>query len=141
MDRPKVQAVTIEPRTFLWAVAEVSWEDSGGIYKVRGTLEDTSQSGACVRVKRPITIGCRVTIKWHREQFSAIARNCRSDGYDFLLGVSVNPPRRRRRARYHERVNRPNPYRTQHPQHNWHLPLRREPRDSVHCENSRRKKS
>ena len=28
-----------------------------------------------------------VTIKWHREQFRAVARNCRSDGRDFLLGL------------------------------------------------------
>ena len=82
----------------MWAVAEVSWEDSGGIYKVRGTLEDTSQSGACVRVKRPFSIGARITIKWHREQFSAITRNCRSDGYDFLLGVKREPAPRQQAA-------------------------------------------
>lgn len=75
----------------MWAVAEVSWEDSGGVYKVRGTIEDTSQSGACVRVKRPFTIGSRITIKWHREQFAAVTRNCRSDGYDYLLGVKREP--------------------------------------------------
>ena len=91
MDGRELQPVTIEPRTMLWAVAEVSWEDAGGLYKVRGTLEDTSQSGACVRVKRPFTIGSRITIKWHREQFSAVTRNCRSDGYDFLLGVKREP--------------------------------------------------
>jgi hypothetical protein len=32
-------------------------------------------------------VGSRITIKWHREQFPAIARNCRKDGGDFLLGV------------------------------------------------------
>jgi hypothetical protein len=75
----------------MWAVAEVTWEDSSGIYKVRGTLEDTSQSGACLRVKRAFTIGSRIIIKWHREQFSAVTRNCRQDGYDFLLGVRREP--------------------------------------------------
>ena len=78
----------IEPRTVMWAVAEVSWEDGGGAPNhVPATIEDTSQSGACVRVKRPFDVGSRVIIKWHREQFSAIAKNCRSDGKDFLLGV------------------------------------------------------
>jgi hypothetical protein len=40
-----------------------------------------------VRVKRPFVIGSRLTIKWRREQFSAIAKNCRREGRDFLLGV------------------------------------------------------
>ncbi len=77
-----------EPRQAIWAVAEVSWQDQGGAVCVAaGTLEDTSQSGACVRVKAPILVGSRVMVKWHREQFSAVAKNCRSDGREFLLGV------------------------------------------------------
>ena len=72
----------------MWAVAEITWEDDGGTsFRVPAILEDTSRSGACIRVKRPVTIGSRLTIKWHREQFSGIARNCRRDGGDFLLGV------------------------------------------------------
>lgn len=31
-------------------------------------LQDTSRSGACIRIERPIAIGSRITIKWHREQ-------------------------------------------------------------------------
>src|SRR5207245_708864 len=31
--------------------------------------------------------GSKVLVRWHREQFSAVARNCRRDGRDFLLGV------------------------------------------------------
>src|SRR5437764_4601954 len=77
-----------EPRTAMWAVAEVYWEDkSGKPLRTRATLEDTSRSGACLRVNAPIEIGSRVQIKWHREQFSAVTRNCRRDGRDFLLGV------------------------------------------------------
>ena len=78
----------IEPRTVLWAVAEIFWEDATGTSNhVPATMEDTSLSGACVRVKRSFDVGSRVMIKWHREQFAAIAQNCRSDGRDFLLGV------------------------------------------------------
>ena len=78
----------IEPRKVMWAVAEISWEDDGGTsFRVPAVLEDTSSSGACVRLKRPLAVGSRITIKWHREQFPAIARNCRTDGGDFLLGV------------------------------------------------------
>jgi hypothetical protein len=94
----------IEPRTVLWAVAEVSWEDpSGTPYRAPATLEDTSASGACIRLKSPITIGSRLVMKWKREQFSAIARNCRSDGKDFLLGV--------RRDTEHTQIN-PSPKKT-----------------------------
>ena len=78
----------IEPRTILWAAAEVSWEDaSGALLRVPATLEDTSPSGACIRVQRPFTVGSCITVRWHREQFAAVARNCRRDGYGFLLGV------------------------------------------------------
>jgi hypothetical protein len=54
---------------------------------VPAILEDTSNSGACVRMKRPLAVGSLITVKWHREQFSAVPRNCRIDGGDFLLGV------------------------------------------------------
>jgi len=69
-------------------MAEVSWEDqTGSPNRASATLEDTSVSGACIRLKTPITIGSKIFVKWHREQFAAVARNCRSDGREFLLGV------------------------------------------------------
>ncbi len=78
----------IEPRQVMWAIAEITWEDDRGTsFRVPAILEDTSDSGACIRLKRPPAIGSKLIIKWHREQFSAIARNCRPDGGDFLLGV------------------------------------------------------
>jgi hypothetical protein len=78
----------IEPRKTVWALAEVCWREPDGTSSYApATLEDTSASGACVRVKRRFAIGSRLTIKWRREQFSAIAKNCRSEGRDFLLGV------------------------------------------------------
>jgi PilZ domain len=81
-------AVKIEPRRPMWAVAEVSWADPAGRpVRVRATIVDISTSGACIRLKHQIDVGSRLTIKWHREQFAAIARNCRADGADYLLGV------------------------------------------------------
>jgi hypothetical protein len=78
----------IEPRRLMWAVAEVSWADpTGNPVRSRATIVDISTSGACIRLRDHIGIGSRLTIKWHREQFSAVARNCRVDGTDFLLGV------------------------------------------------------
>ncbi len=85
----------IEPRTVIWAVAEVSWQDPAGAPVCeRATLEDTSRSGACIRLKAPIQIGSKIHVRWQREQFSAIARNCRRDGRDFLLGVQRDPANR-----------------------------------------------
>lgn len=78
----------IEPRVLIWAQAEISWRDaSGAPCRAPATLEDTSKSGACIRVKRPFDIGAALTVRWHREQFSAVAKNCRKDGRDYLLGV------------------------------------------------------
>jgi hypothetical protein len=78
----------MEPRTPIWARADVFWQNEAGTLCVtRGALEDTSRSGACVRVDRPIEVGSKVTIKWHREQFCAITKNIRSDGRQFLLGL------------------------------------------------------
>src|ERR1035438_7028350 len=35
----------------------------------------------------PRSVGSKLTVKWQREQFFAVAKNCRSDGREFLLGV------------------------------------------------------
>lgn len=77
-----------EPRRTMWAVAQVSWVDTAGVARsCSATLEDISPSGACLRVQHSIAPGASVNVKWHREQFQAVAKNCRSDGYEFLLGV------------------------------------------------------
>ena len=76
----------------MWAVAEItSADDSGTSFRAPAILEDTSKSGACVPINRPLAVGSRITVKWHREQFPAITRNCRGDGRDFLLGVLGEP--------------------------------------------------
>ena len=78
----------IEARMLMWAVAEISWEDASGQHcQAPAVLEDRSTSGACVRLTRPVAVGSVVTIRWQREQFSAVARNCRRDGREFLIGV------------------------------------------------------
>lgn len=87
-DTDDMQERSYEPRTALWARAEVCWEDPAGKARLSpATLEDTSLSGACIRIASPISPGARVTVKWHREEFSAVARNCRRDGHEYLLGV------------------------------------------------------
>lgn len=78
----------LEPRRVLWALGEVWWVDRTGVpWRIPATIEDTSPSGACVRVKTAIDIGSSLTVKWHREQFSGVARNRRRDGSEFLVGI------------------------------------------------------
>jgi len=78
----------IEARMLMWAVAEISWDDASGQHcQAPAVLEDRSNSGACVRLTRPVAVGSVVTIRWQREQFSAVARNCRRDGREFVIGV------------------------------------------------------
>jgi len=83
-----MEARYIEPRKVIWATAEISWADAGGVAReTRATIQDISASGACLRVRSPIEIGARLRVKWRREQFSAVARNCRREGMEYLLGV------------------------------------------------------
>ncbi len=70
------------------ARAEVTWEDQPGTWRgAQARIEDTSRSGACIRVSVPISIGQRLKVKWHREEFLGIAKYCRRDGGDYVLGI------------------------------------------------------
>ena len=70
------------------AVAEVVWEDQLGAWRgAAARIEDTSRSGACIRVPVPINVGAKLKIKWHREEFSGVAKYCRRDGADYVLGI------------------------------------------------------
>jgi hypothetical protein len=45
---------TPEPRTAVMILVEASWEDqSGTLRRERARMENTSNSGACIRVKKP----------------------------------------------------------------------------------------
>lgn len=83
---PPVQAS--ESRMHMMAVAEVCWEDQAGAsHLAPARIEDTSPSGVCIRINTPIAVGSKLTIRWQREIFSGVARNCRSDGVAFLMGI------------------------------------------------------
>jgi hypothetical protein len=74
------------------AMAELVWEDQPGTW--RGSfakLEDTSRSGACIRVTTAISVGARLKVKWHKEQFSGIAKYCRREGGEYILGIQREP--------------------------------------------------
>jgi len=77
-----------EPRTLVMTIVEVSWEDASGTLRiVPGRLEDKSAGGACIWVKTPITIGSRLRVQWRFEQFSGIAKYCRSEGTEYRVGI------------------------------------------------------
>ena len=80
--------IRAEPRTVLIAQVQVSWEEQDGPHlDVRGKMEDTSPSGASIRLKMPIGVGAKVKIKSHREDFSGITRYCRREAGDYVLGI------------------------------------------------------
>jgi hypothetical protein len=63
----------------MMALVEVSWEDA--------KLEETSISGACLRVKVPVAIASAMRVNSYRERFLGIAPYCRTDRRDFVVGV------------------------------------------------------
>ena len=83
-----MSAIRTEPRTAMMALVEVSWEDQFGTrHTSSARLEDTSLSGACLRVKVPVAIGSAMNVNSYRERFSGTARYCRTDRRDFVVGV------------------------------------------------------
>jgi hypothetical protein len=77
-----------ELRTAVLTLVEASWEDqSGNLQTVAARMEDKSVSGACIRIKTPITVGSKLRIEWRLEQFSGIAKYCRSEGREYLVGI------------------------------------------------------
>lgn len=71
---------TPEPRTAVMILVEASWEDqSGTLRRERARMENTSNSGACIRVKKPIDVGAKLRVQWRWEEFSGVAR----EGADF----------------------------------------------------------
>jgi hypothetical protein len=77
-----------EPRTAVMIVVEALWEDEKGILqRERARMENTSNSGACIRVKKQIDVGAKLRVQWRWEEFSGVARYCRKDGMDYLVGI------------------------------------------------------
>ncbi len=50
-------------------------------------MENTSISGACIRVRKQIDVGAKLRVQWRWEEFSGVARYCRKDGMDYLVGI------------------------------------------------------
>ena len=79
---------TAEARTAVMILVEATWEDqSGTVRSSPARMENRSTQGACIRLRSRIGVGMRLSIQSHREQFSGVARYCRPDGKDFLVGI------------------------------------------------------
>jgi hypothetical protein len=77
-----------EPRVALLARGEVSWQDQYGFsHDEPARIEDRSLSGVCIRVKSPIHVGSEVKVKWRWDSFSGIARYCRPDQGEYVIGI------------------------------------------------------
>lgn len=91
-----MSGATPEPRTAVMILVEASWLDnSGTLRSVQARMENRSAHGACIRIKAKVGVGARLYIRSHREQFSGIAKYCRVDGKEFLVGIqkdAVNWP-------------------------------------------------
>ncbi len=75
-------------RTNIMARAEVSWLDSQGTPHVaEAMLEDTSPHGACLRLKEPVGLGSKITVKWMRDEFSGTVRHYKREGSDYIIGI------------------------------------------------------
>lgn len=83
-----MNAVTPEPRIPVMIVVEATWEDqSGALQTARARMENRSVSGACIRLRSQIKVGTKLNIQWRWEKFTGIAKYCRSEGRDFLVGL------------------------------------------------------
>jgi hypothetical protein len=80
IDMESMTRGTQEPRKAMMAVAKVTWEDEDEtIHTAPATIEDTSLSGACFRLKIPIRPGTRIDVSWCRDDFSGTTKWCRED--------------------------------------------------------------
>jgi hypothetical protein len=84
-----------EARTAVMILVEASWEDqSGTMQAVRACMENKSAGGACIRVKTPIGVGAKLWVRSRWEEFSGVAKYCRSEGWDYLLGIQRDATKR-----------------------------------------------
>jgi hypothetical protein len=75
------------------ARAEAQWDDPNGTARVAlAMLEDISHGGAGVRLRQPISVGSKLRIKWHKEQFSGTVRHCHREGMEYVLGIQRDTP-------------------------------------------------
>jgi hypothetical protein len=77
-----------EPRSAVMILVQATWEDQHGtLQTARACMENRSPSGACIRVPARIATGTKLKIQWRWEEFNGVAKYCRTDGQEYLVGV------------------------------------------------------
>jgi hypothetical protein len=75
-------------RTNIMARAEALWVDSAGTLRIApAMLEDTSPSGACMRVKEQIRVGSNVRVRWRRGEFLGVVRHVKRQQSEYIVGI------------------------------------------------------
>jgi hypothetical protein len=83
-----------EPRTAVMTMVEASWQDESGTQRtVPACMEVKSAGGACIRLRTPIGVGSKLSIRWRFDTFTGTARNCRSEGREYLVGIQRDAQR------------------------------------------------
>src|SRR5271156_552074 len=110
VDRDSATRGAGEPRKAMMAVAKVSWEDGDEtVHTAPAKIEDTSPSGACLRLKVPIEAGTKIHVSWCRDDFSGTTRWCRADEGEFVVGMRRDQVARPAPARLSPQLNAVNP--------------------------------
>jgi hypothetical protein len=82
-----------ELRTAVMILVEVSWKDpAGNLQTVSARMEDKSAGGACIRLKTAIESGSRLTIQSQWDSFSGVAKYCRREGREYVVGIQRDTP-------------------------------------------------
>jgi hypothetical protein len=75
------------------AVAKVAWTDQKGTARELSVkIEDTSRSGACIRISVPVSVESKVIVYWREGRFSGVAKYCRADGEEYSVGIRRDSP-------------------------------------------------
>ena len=68
-----------EPRSAVMILVDVSWQDrDGSLRSTRACMENRSITGICIRCRSAIDVGARLSIQGRWEQFSGVAKYCRT---------------------------------------------------------------
>jgi len=77
-----------ERRSAVMIMAD-AWGEAphGSLQKARVRIVNKSASGACIRSKSGIDVGTKLRIQSRWDEFSGVAKYCRSDGTEYLIGI------------------------------------------------------
>jgi hypothetical protein len=82
----------IEVRLLCADLVDVRWRDkSGRTRRVTASLEDISDTGACVQLERPLALGTRVTVTYPNGELTGSVRYCLFNELGYFVGLEFDP--------------------------------------------------